>query len=158
MADAKFQDGGEGALLLIAQNAEDVAVISALVQDAVLSINDLRYDRPRRRFALLINRFRWEDKAEAERQNRAYERVRSVLTIEDATAVRSMGIDRNDKEAVLSILSIQWEEKAEGAGRLTLILAGDGAIALEVEALELRLEDVTKPYYANARKAPVHPE
>lgn len=158
MADAKFQDGGEGALLLIAQNAEDVAVISALVQDAVLSINDLRYDRPRRRFALLINRFRWEDKTEAERQNRAYERVRSVLTIEDATAVRSMGIDRNDKEAVLSILSIQWEEAAEGAGRLTLILAGDGAIALEVEALELRLEDVTKPYYANARKAPIHPE
>ena len=158
MADARFQDGDEGPLLLIAQEAEDVQVISALVQDAVLTMADLRYDRPRRRFALLINRFRWEDRAEAERQNRPFERVRSLLTIEDVTSVRSMGIDQSDKEAVLSLLSLDWEAAAEGTGRLTLVLAGDGAVALSVEALEVRLEDVTRPHYANSRQVPHHPE
>jgi len=156
MADARFSDGEDGPLRLIAQEAVDVPMLSALVQDAVLEAGEMRYDRRRRRFAALVNRFRWEDRAEAARENRPYERVRSLLTIEDVLAARVMGIDPGRKDQVLSILSLSWEPGTEGAGRLVLILAGDGAVALELEALEIRLEDVTRPYAAPSRHAPDH--
>jgi hypothetical protein len=156
MTDARFEDGGEEPLRLVAQDAEDLKVISTLVQDAVLPVTELKYDAKRRRFALLLNRFRWEDRVEAERVGRAYERVRSVLVVEDVRKVQSLGFDRTDKDLVLSLLSMSFEPGEDGTGRLTLTLAGDGAIALDVEALDLRLDDVTRPYRAPSGKVPRH--
>lgn len=156
MTDARFQDGGEEPLRLVAQDAEDLKVLSSLVQDAVLPVTELKYDAKRRRFAALLNRFRWEDRDEAERVGRAYERVRSLLVVEDVRKVQSLGFDRTDKDLVLSVLSISFEPGEDGTGRLTLVLAGDGAIALDVEALEVRLDDVTRPYRAPSGKAPRH--
>jgi hypothetical protein len=158
MSDARFEDGGEAPLRLIARDPGEVEVVSALVQDAVLPATEMRYDRRARRFAALVNRFRWEDRETAERAGRDYERVRSLLVVEDVLAVRSSGFDRGDGDLVLSILALGFEPGEEGAGRLTLVLAGDGAVALEVEALELRLEDVSRPYLAPSRKAPRHPD
>lgn len=156
MSDAKFQDGGEEPLRLVAQDAEDLKVVSSLIQDAVLPATELKFDPRRRRFALLLNRFRWEDRGEAERVGRAYERVRSVMVVEDVLKVQSFGFDRADKDLVLSLLSLDFAPGADGTGRLTLTLAGDGGIALDVEALDLRLEDVTRPYRAPSGKAPRH--
>ena len=158
MTDARYEDGEEGPLHLVAREAEDVTVISALLQDAVFPGSEMRFDKRRRRFVALLNRFRWEDSPAAARTGRAFERVRSVLTIEDVQKVRSMGIAPGDANQVLSLLSIGWRPGAEGSGVLTLILAGDGLVELEVEALELRLDDVTKPYVAPSRKAPQHGE
>jgi hypothetical protein len=156
MSDAKFEEGGEAPLRLVAQDAEDLKVISTLVQDAVLPVTELKFDPKRRRFALLLNRFRWEDRAEAERLGRAFERVRSVLVVEDVLKVQSFGFDRADKDLVLSLLSLDFAPGEDGTGRLTLTLAGDGAVALDVEALDLRLDDVTRPYRAPSGKAPRH--
>ena len=156
MTDAKFEDGGEEPLRLVAQDVEDLKVISTLVQDAVLPVTELAYDAKRRRFAILLNRFRWEDRVEAERVGRAYERVRSVLVVEDVQKVQSFGFDRAEKDLVLSLLSMEFEPGEDGTGRLTLTLAGDGAIALDVEALEVRLDDVTRPYRAPSGKVPRH--
>jgi hypothetical protein len=156
MTDARFEEGGEGPLRLVAQDADDLKVISTLVQDAVLPVTELKFDPRRRRFALMLNRFRWEDREHAERVGRAYERVRSVLVVEDVGKVQSMGFDRADSDLVLSLLSVTFTPGEEGAGRLTLTLAGDGAIALDVEALEVRLDDVTRPYRAPSGKAPHH--
>ena len=156
MADARFEDADEGPLRLIAQAAEDLQVISSLVQDAVLPITEMRYDRKARRFVLLLNRFRWEDKAAAEVSKRDYERVRSLLVVEDVLSVKSYGIDRSDKDMILSLLSVGFTEGEEGMGVVELTLAGDGAISIAVEALDLRLEDVTRPYVAPSRQAPNH--
>lgn len=156
MADARFEDGEIGPLNLVARDAEDLQVISALVQDAVLTGADLTFQKSKRRFACLINRFRWEDEAAAEATKRPYERVRAMLVIEDAGAVKSQGIDRGDPETVLSILSLAWEPGEDGTGAVTLVLAGDGAVRVEVEALEVTLHDVTKPYVAPSRKKPEH--
>ena len=156
MTDARFQDGGEEPLRLVAQDAEDLKVISALVQDAVLPVSELKYDARRHRFGLLLNRFRWEDRQEAERVGRAYERVRSVMVVEDVRKVQSFGFDRADKDLVLSLLSITFEPAEDGTGRLILTLAGDGGIALDVEALDVRLDDVTRPYRAPSGKVPQH--
>ena len=156
MADARFEDGEIGPLNLVARDAEDLQVISALVQDAVLTGADLTFQKSKRRFACLINRFRWEDEAAATASRRPYERVRAMLVIEDAAAVKSQGIDRGDPETVLSILSLAWEAGEDGTGALTLVLAGDGAVRVEVEALEVTLHDVTKPYVAPSRMKPAH--
>ncbi len=156
MADARFEDGGEAPIRLIAQNAGDIPVLSALLQDAVVPAPEMRLDARARRFAVLLNRFRWEDRAAAEATKRPYERVRSLLVIEGVLSVKSAGIDRRDPDLVLSILSLGFVPEPEGVGMLTLTLAGGGAIALQVETLDIRLEDVTRPYRAMSGKVPDH--
>lgn len=153
MADARFEDGGTRPINLVARDADDLAVISALVQDAVLTAADLRYTRSKRRFTLLINRFRWEDGTA-----RTPERVRSLLVLDDVTLVQGQGVDRKDPDLVLSLLSLGFAPGDDGTGVVTLTFAGDGALALAVEALDVSLKDVTRPYLAPSRLTPSHPE
>jgi hypothetical protein len=158
MVDARFEDGGEGAMALRAETQADLSVMAALVQDAVLPITEIVWDAKARRLALLINRFRWEDKAQAEAERRAYERVRALLVVSDVTHVASQGIDRSDLDLVLSILDIAFEPGQDGAGRVIITLAGDGAIAADVECLDVDLRDVERPYRAPSGKVPHHPD
>jgi Protein of unknown function (DUF2948) len=155
-SDARFADGAERALNLVARDAEDLRVLSALTQDAVLTVEDMRYDGRRRQVTLLINRFRWEDRARAERQRRGFERVRSVLAIEDVRRARIHGLRRDALDMVISLLSMSFTAGPDGTGTITLTFAGDGAVALDVEALEVTLTDVTRPYLAPSGRAPTH--
>ncbi|TMV67948.1 DUF2948 family protein [Thioclava sp. BHET1] len=158
MADARFEDGGEKPLYLAAETPEDLEILSALGQDAVFPVTEMRYQPGRRRFALLLNRFRWEDRGAAERAGRSYERVRSLLVIDNVMKVMSQGFDRGDKDTILSLLTVGFEPGEDGTGRVVLTLAGDGALAFDVEALEVTLKDVTRPYTDPAGRAPEHPE
>lgn len=148
--DARFEDAREGPLRLKALDAGDLEVISALAQDAILPSGEMLWDRRTRRFALLLNRYRWEDRSPSA------ERVQSVLAIEYVTRVQSQGIDPSDKDLILSLLNIAFEPGDDGAGRIVFTLAGDGAIAVDVEALEIVLRDVTKPYDAPSGHQPTH--
>ena len=156
MSDATFEDGVEQPLRLKALDVEDLAVVSGLVQDAVFPGSEIKWDRTVRRFALLLNRFRWEDADKAETRKRDYERVQSVLVIEDALRVQSQGVDPRDSDMVLSVLAIAFVEGTDGGGFVDLTLAGDGVIRVEVEALEVVLKDVTRPYVAPSRAKPTH--
>ena len=158
MSDARFEDGAERPLRLIAREAADLKVISALVQDSVLTGADLRWSKARRRFTLLLNRFRWEETGV-----RRPERVRAVLDFADVTGVAHQGLSR-DAETVLSLLALAWEPavavpegEPAGPGHVVLTFAGDGALRLAVECLEVELSDVTRPYAAVSGKAPSHP-
>lgn len=156
MTDARFEDAREEPLRLKALTQDDLQVISALTQDGVFPATEMTFRRPQRRFALLLNRFRWEDPASAS-QAHAPERVQSVLAFEDVMRVQCQGIDRNDRDLILSLLSVSFEPGEDGTGRVLLTLAGDGAVALQVETLEATLKDVTRPYVAPSRKVPDHP-
>jgi dipeptidyl aminopeptidase/acylaminoacyl peptidase len=156
MNDATFEDGVEQPLRLKALDVEDLAVVSGLVQDAVFPGSEIKWDRTARRFALLLNRFRWEDADKAETRKRDYERVQSVLVIEDALRVQSQGVDPRDSDMVLSVLAIAFVEGTDGGGFVDLTLAGDGVIRVEVEALEVVLKDVTRPYVAPSKAKPTH--
>ncbi|SLN26205.1 hypothetical protein TRL7639_00939 [Falsiruegeria litorea R37] len=158
MADATFEDGREAPLNLGALDAEDLKVISTLTQDAVFPITEMSWRAAERRFALLLNRFRWEDEDAARKRGRAFERVQSVLVVDNVLGVSSQGIDRSDADTVLSLLSVAFEAGEDGAGHVLLTLAGDGAIRLQVEALEVSLRDVTRPYLAPSKHVPNHPE
>ncbi|OWU84234.1 hypothetical protein ATO6_14460 [Oceanicola sp. 22II-s10i] len=153
-ADARFEDGAEHPLNLGAMDETDLTILSALAQDAVFPATEMLWRPREHRFALLLNRFRWEDQG---RDRHGAERVQAVLLAENVTSVASQGIDRNDGDTILSLLSITYTPDAEPPGGVvTLTLAGDGAIRLKVEALEVRLRDVTKPYRAPSGKAPGH--
>ena len=154
--DAKFEDGGEHPLYLGAESSEDLQVLATLTQDAVFPVTEMTYRASERRFALLLNRFRWEDVDAAKARGRDFERVQSVLDFGDVLKVSSQGVDRSDSDTILSLLSIDFEAREDGAGRVILTLAGDGAIALDVECINATLRDVTRPYVAPSRKAPSH--
>ena len=157
MSDATFEDGAEKPLRLKALDVDDLRVVSGLAQDAVFPASEVKWDKKSRRFAILLNRFRWEDATKAERRTRDYERVQSVLMVEDVLKVQSQGIDPRNSDIVLSLLSIAFTPTEEGAGFVELTLAGDGAIRVETEALEVLLKDVTRPYVAPSKLKPNHP-
>lgn len=154
--DARFEDGTERPLRLRAESADDLTVISALLQDAVAQTSETAWARRKRRFALLVNRFRWEDAPAAERQGRPFERVQALLTVDGVLAARASGVDPADRDLVMELLSIGFEAGEDGAGTVRVVFAGDGEIALDVECLDLTLADVSRPYLARARRAPRH--
>lgn len=151
--DAKFEDGRESPVNIGALDAEDLKVISALTQDAVFPITEMSWKPAQRRFGLLLNRFRWEDDA---RPRHGAERVQALLVIDTVLKVESQGIDRRDPDVILSVLSVNFEPTGDEAGHVVLTLAGDGAIRLAVEALDVALKDVTRPYRAPSGKTPEH--
>jgi hypothetical protein len=157
MNDARFEDAAERPLRLWAQDLRDLQVISALVQDAVLTGADMT--RRSGRFALLVNRFRWEETGKPH----APERVRAVVSFGDVRAVRHQGALRGEG-AVLSLLAIAFTpdmppedpEGAAGPGRVRLTFAGDGLVELSVDGLDVTLADVTRPFRAPSGKVPSH--
>jgi len=153
--DARFEDGREAPLNLGALDADDLAVIASLTQDAVFPASEMRWHRKGARFALLLNRVRWEDEGKT---RHAPERVQSVLMFNNVRGVASQGVPKADADTILSLLDINFEETDAPSGNITLTLAGDGAIRLDVEALEVTLKDVTRPYTAPSKKLPQHPE
>ena len=173
MSDARFEDADERPLRLLARDGDDLRVVSALVQDAVLTGADLGHQRHARRFSLLINRFRWESRGSAPAAGRPAERVRSLLVFNDVLRVRQQGLEARDPDTVLSLLAIDFtpqDAQADPAadpaadldptatpGRVTLVFAGDGAVALDVDCIEVQLNDVTRPYDAPSRLVPEHP-
>lgn len=157
MSDARFEDAA-AALALRALDEDDLAVVSSLVQDAVFPITEMTWQKRRRRFAILLNRFRWEDRVAAESSGRPYERTQSLLVVQDVLALRMPGLVDCDRDTVLSLLSLHFVPGPETTGRLELVLAGDAAIALDVECLDVALKDVSRPYRAPSGTAPQHPE
>lgn len=157
IADARFADADPAPLALMAEDEQDLRILSALLQDAILPASEMSYDPRGRTLALLLNRFRWEDAEQAAAEGRDYERVRSVLLIRDVQRVLSDGISR-DADTVLELLAMVWQPGADGTGRLLLEFAGDGTLAAELECINIDLRDVTRPYRAVSGKAPAHPD
>ncbi|MEQ6204338.1 DUF2948 family protein [Sulfitobacter sp. HNIBRBA2951] len=153
--DARFEDGEDKPLNLGALDAEDLNVISSLAQDAVFPASEMRWMKGQGRFALLLNRMRWEDEAKT---RTAPERVQSVLVFSNVQSVASQGVPKGDADTVLSLLAVSFEETQSPSGHVLLTLAGDGAIRLTVEALDATLKDVTRPYLAPSKLRPTHPD
>lgn len=151
--DARFEDGREAPLNIGALDADDLKVIASLTQDAVFPASEMRWDRKGGRFALLLNRVRWED---AGNERHAPERVQSLLVFDNVQKVASQGVTKGDADTILSLLSIAFDETDAPSGHVDLTMAGDGAIRLTVEALEVSLKDVTRPYAAPSGKLPRH--
>ena len=141
-------------LKLLALDGEDLAIVSAHMQDAVFKVGDMEYAPRSLQFSLAANRFDWE---RSESKDASYERHRAALVFKRVLTVRTQGIDRRRRDAVLSLLAIRFEQKGEGPdGTIELALSGDATVALDVECIEVQLADIGGAW-ATASK-PRHPE
>lgn len=136
-------------LRLTIEDADDLKVMSTVLQDAVAKVGDFAHLPAQRRFAFVANRFVWENAAEGKRG--PFARVRTGCHFDDVISIRHMNIRLDAKEGVLNLLAIRFEPKAEGAGAVTLDFAGGGAIRLEVESINAHLADISAPWLAQAR-------
>jgi hypothetical protein len=135
-------------LKLLALDSEDLQVISATTQDAVVRVGDMGFARADHRFALLMNRFVWEE------DGKTRQRKRAALHFERVNDVKVQGIDTNSVEGVLELLAITFTETDAPAGHVDLDFAGGGTVRLTVEVLEARLQDLGAAWAARA--TPVH--
>jgi hypothetical protein len=136
-------------LKLMAEDEEDLAILSAHLQDAVMRVGDLAFLPKSRRFAAFVNRFCWEGCPEGS----TGERTRSGLHFNNVLRVQAMNVRQSDPEAVVELLALRFEPTSEGAGFIDLLLAGGGCIRLEVEAIDANLRDISEHWPARARPA-----
>jgi hypothetical protein len=135
-------------LKLIALDSEDLQIISAHVQDAVLRVAEMGFARADRRFAMLMNRFDWE-KTGGRRQKGV--RKRAALHFEHVLSVAFAGFDPNAPEGVLELLAITFTPTEAPAGVIELSFAGGGTVRLTVECVEARLSDLGAAWAAAAK-------
>jgi len=144
-----------GDLKLAALDAEDLSVISAHLQDAVLRVGDMAYLPAEHRFAAVANRFDWAAAAGANGEPRM-ERRRAALRFDRVLEAKCQKIDLKSKRQVLELLAIKFEETEAPGGYVTLVFAGGPAIRLKVECIEAEMRDLGAAW--KARRRPEHPE
>lgn len=127
-------------LKLAALDAEDLEVLSAHLQDAVLTVGDIRYLPKERKAIFVVNRFVW-DKA-ADKRSGEHERRRAALAVTQVSAMKASRIRQDAKGAVLELLAVTFEEGDAPAGRIKLEFAGGGTVLLEVDCIEAQLADL----------------
>lgn len=136
-------------LKLLALDSEDLEVISTYVQDAVVRVEDMAFAKADKRFALMMNRFAWE-----EGSNRSKgQRKRTALHFDYVEGSKVAGIDMNAREGVLELLSITFTPGDMPNGEVVLSFAGGGTVKLNVECLEARMRDLGAAWAAKARPA-----
>ena len=139
-------------LRLRAEDADDLAVISACLQDALVSVRDLAYDRDARSFMLVANRFCWECGGEAAGGAPPFERTLCGVAFEEVEGVAYRGFHRNEEDRILCLLAIRPTLEASG-GSVDLEFAAGATIRLKAAGIRCRLRDLGEPW-----PTPWHPE
>jgi hypothetical protein len=129
-------------LKLLAEDADDLEVISAALQDAVTRIGDIRWEKRGRRLTIAFNRFRWEA-AEGHGQ-----RVLAGFQLGGVTLVKARNLRSDAKDAVLELLALTFEPAEPPGGRITFAFADGGDLAAEVECVDAALADISPPWPA----------
>jgi hypothetical protein len=134
---------------LTAEDTDDLDILSARLQDAVVQVKDLVWLPASHRFMALFNRFKWESAQGKFGHNL---RVRSRLCFERVLGVRSHRV-RRDGEAVASLLAMIYAPRSseDPSGVIKLLFAGGGVIRLDVECLDASLADVSGEWAARGR-------
>lgn len=133
-------------LTLLAQDEEDLSVVSAALQDAVARVGDVVFEKRSRRLTIAFNRFRWEADAR--------QRIRSALQVGGVMAVQARRIRNDRRDAILELLAIGFEPTEPPGGVLTFSFAGGGDLRAQVECIDAVLADVSQPW--PTPRAPTH--
>ena len=141
-----------GPLKLRAVDADDLAVLAACLQDALVPVHDMQFLADERRFVLVANRFRWEtlggsvrgEGAAVDRGAGAYERVHCGISFENVTRVQTQGFSpaaAEDHGRLLEVLTLLADGDA-----VTLLFAGGAALRLAVDGIEVLVQDLGEPW------------
>jgi len=154
---------------LRARDSEDLGVVAAWLQDALVPLVDVAYLKREKRFVMVANRFRWEtiDRGETpesagakssddarfedDSPSPAFERVNCGVCFDRVRAVRFRGLNLAEKDQILNLLTLHAEP-----GTITLLFSGEAAIRLEVDTIACRVEDLGEPW--PTRWQPSHDE
>ena len=128
-------------LRLLAEDEDDLAVISAALQDAVAKVGDFEWDARGRRFTLALNRYLWETPG-----GLLGNRVRAGLQFGSVLAVKSRNLRRDPPDAVIELLALRFEPGEAPGGSIRLAFAGGGDVVLTVECVDAALADVSPPW------------
>ena len=134
-------------MYLLAKDPEDLAVISACLQDALVIFSDMSNIPKEHRFAAVCSRFRWE-------QLDQHERVRCGIHFDGILSTQVRGIDQKDQQRVLELLTIRSMRTGLHNWYLELIFSGVRSVRLEAEVIECQLRDLSEPW--KTRKRPFH--
>ena len=138
-------------LKLVALDSDDIEVLSAHAQDAVVKIADIMWRPAEKRLIVVLNRFDWEG---AQNVVPPYRRRRAALRFERVNAFKHRNIPCSDKDAVLNLLAVEFAPTDAPAGHVILTFSGGAALRLDVECLEAELADLG-PVWATAA-CPAH--
>jgi hypothetical protein len=133
------------ALKLRAEDADDLAVLSACLQDALVAVRDLGYLAEQQQFVLVANRFRWESGLGPMPGEQGHQRVLCAVTVSAVAGVSYRGFRRTDEDRILCLLAIRSE--LSDLGRAVLLeFAGGAAIRLDVGRILCHAEDWGEPW------------
>ena len=130
-------------LKLIAQNDEQLTILSSLAQDSIIKSNEMGYDKKNKRFALLMNRYRHEEENPS--------RIRTAIHFDYVESVKSVGIDKESKDEILVLLAIRFEIKSKPSGVIFLEFSNNKSISFDVESIEAFLTDMGEPWKISNR-------
>ena len=148
--EAGEASGAGRRLSLRVADADDLAVLASVLQDAVIAIGDMRYIASDKLFVMLASRFRWEavfdgdpeeDTSDDEADASAFERIHCGIAFEEVEAVKVKGIDMQDRSQFLDLLTLRAEDEG-----LVLTFAGGGAIRLDVPRIRCHMRDMGEPW------------
>jgi hypothetical protein len=138
-------------LKLVALDTDDIAVVSAHVQDSIVKVGDIMWRPAERRVIVVFNRFDWES---AQSLEPPYRRRRAALRFERVNAFKARNVAASDKDAMLNLLAVEFVPTDTPAGQVILTFSGGAALRFDVECLEAELADLG-PVWATAA-CPAH--
>ena len=131
-------------LKLIGKNQEDLKVISAYIQDSIVTVKDIVFLRRNRIFIMMINRFKWENVLTgASEQNK---RTRCAIKFEEILKVQTKAINQKSKNKFLECLAIKSREISNNNYEIKIFFSGDNIITLISEAIEVVMHDIGKAW------------
>lgn len=141
-------------LKLIALDQEDLQIISAHLQDAIVRVDEIAYLPNESRFAAIVRRFDWTG---GDGDNGVYERRQSALRFEKINNAQYKDIPLGGGgDTALELLAINYEPTDEVGGTITLVFAGGSAIRLAADTIEAELRDLGPVWKTQVK--PEHPE
>ena len=139
-------------LKLIARTNEDLKVISAHLQDSIVSTKDIASLKKNKIFLMQLNRFMWEDVEKGVfRKNK---RIRTILKFDNVLEVNSKNISQKNKDKFLDFLAIESNQMPDNNYEMKLIFSGDSVIRVVAEVIEVALDDQGEPW--NTKNKPKH--
>ncbi len=139
-------------LKLVAVDKDDIEVVSAHVQDALVKVADIFWQPREHRFVMALKRFDWMNAVDTSGAKDAsssdYRRCRTALRFERVDTCKCRDLDQSNKDALLNLLAVEFAERDPPSGVVTLTFSGGGAIRLEVECLEAELADLGEVFSA----------
>ena len=126
-------------LKLIARTVEDLRVVSAYLQDAIVNLNEIANLKKNKILLLQLNRFMWEDVEKGVfRKNK---RIRTILKFENVIKVNSKNINQLKKDKFLDFLTIETNQMPDKNYEMNIVFAGDSVIKIVSEVIEVTLDD-----------------